>query len=459
LGAIGLVNVTVRNPDAQQAILANGFRFDPLPPPVFSAVNPIHPNSDRISGGTVITIDGTGLRPGIAVNLGAHACGAVAVNPAGTSLTCTTPAVGVGSIGLVNVTVRNPDAQQAVQGNGFTFADLCGAADERNNRLQEAIWLCSEATFPSDTARADQLRINLRTIMESNNFNTAIFGGGGVNWKQYYRYNDGNFPPNNLFRGLFKPGIVGSEAEAYAEVAAYELDVLLDLRIVPMTVIKNFLVQQNIPVGVALAGMAYNVASIQYFVEPALNACPLLGAAVRPQWNPNNRQPGNLPNNPDLETVQVLDYIIGNPDRYNGANLMQRTDVLGQIKLFAIDNGGGFQEKFGGSIDSVGQLLYVAGDTLPYMVNAFGPDPLTTADLSTVIDPAGTGVFLRIDQGIRVNLNNLNPRVQNRIIHANDAAIRNRLLAVGVGLNPLYVERVIFRLRHIRNLLQGLPVF
>ncbi|MBF0207373.1 MAG: IPT/TIG domain-containing protein, partial [Oligoflexia bacterium] len=118
----GSVDVTIKNIDGAQKILLNGFTFDQLPSPTINSI--ISPNYALKSGGTSIRINGTGFQPGVTVLLGTFPCAVTTVATEGTSLTCTTPVVGSGAVGLVDVTVKNPDSQQAVLANGFTFNPL-----------------------------------------------------------------------------------------------------------------------------------------------------------------------------------------------------------------------------------------------------------------------------------------------------------------------------------------------
>jgi CSLREA domain-containing protein len=73
-------------------------------PPTLTAVSP---NSGPTSGGTPITITGTGFSAGASVTVGGVACVGVAVNGAGTEITCTTPPH---TEGLQEVRATNPDA-------------------------------------------------------------------------------------------------------------------------------------------------------------------------------------------------------------------------------------------------------------------------------------------------------------------------------------------------------------
>ncbi|HKK92073.1 MAG TPA: IPT/TIG domain-containing protein, partial [Longimicrobiales bacterium] len=108
----GTVDVVVTNPDTQAGTLAGGFTYLPGP-----AITSIAPDFGPTSGGTAVTITGTGFVDGAVVTIG----GAVASNVTfvdATSITATTPA---GAAGDADVVVTNPDAQTSTLTGGFTY--------------------------------------------------------------------------------------------------------------------------------------------------------------------------------------------------------------------------------------------------------------------------------------------------------------------------------------------------
>jgi hypothetical protein len=80
-------------------------------------VTGIGPSSGPVSGGTGVTITGTGFQSGATVSLGGTAASNVVVGSS-TSITATTPAHAAGA---VNVVVTNSDAQSGVLSNGYTY--------------------------------------------------------------------------------------------------------------------------------------------------------------------------------------------------------------------------------------------------------------------------------------------------------------------------------------------------
>jgi hypothetical protein len=80
-------------------------------------VTSVTPNSGSASGGTSVTISGTGFLAGASVSIGGTAATNVNVTN-GTSLTAVTPAHATGT---VNVVVINTDGQSGLLAGGFTF--------------------------------------------------------------------------------------------------------------------------------------------------------------------------------------------------------------------------------------------------------------------------------------------------------------------------------------------------
>jgi endonuclease/exonuclease/phosphatase family metal-dependent hydrolase len=85
------------------------------PAPTVSAISP---TSGSTSGGTSVTITGTGFSSGAIVTLGGTSATGVTV-VSSTSITATTPAH---SAGTVNVVVTNTDTQSGTFTNGFTYS-------------------------------------------------------------------------------------------------------------------------------------------------------------------------------------------------------------------------------------------------------------------------------------------------------------------------------------------------
>ena len=112
-GSAGAVNVTVTNSNGQNASLASAFTY--VGGITLSAVSPA---SGPTTGGTAVTLTGTGFLSGAAVSFGSTASGAVTVQSS-TQMTALAPAAS--SAGAVNVTVTNTNGQHASLANAFTF--------------------------------------------------------------------------------------------------------------------------------------------------------------------------------------------------------------------------------------------------------------------------------------------------------------------------------------------------
>lgn len=108
----GTVDVTLTNPDGQQASLAQAFLY--VPPPALVAVTPVR---GPVVGGTAITVAGTNFRAGATVRVG----GVLATGVSVVSATGLTAVTGAATAGLADVSVINPDGQAAVLPGAYTF--------------------------------------------------------------------------------------------------------------------------------------------------------------------------------------------------------------------------------------------------------------------------------------------------------------------------------------------------
>ncbi|MGH9557039.1 MAG: beta strand repeat-containing protein, partial [Terriglobales bacterium] len=108
----GTVTVQVTNPGGFSGSKANAYTFVAAP-----AVSSVSPNLGGSAGGTPVTVTGTGLTPSTAVLFGGVDSGAPTF-VSSTQLSVVTPAH---NVGLVDVTIVNPDNQSGTLSGAFTY--------------------------------------------------------------------------------------------------------------------------------------------------------------------------------------------------------------------------------------------------------------------------------------------------------------------------------------------------
>jgi len=107
----GAVDIVITNTDAQTASLSSGYTFFLAP-----TITSVAPLVGTTSGGTSVTIRGTGFRLGATVTFGILDCPVTVLFP--TELTCTAPAH---SAGFVDVLVTNLDGQSVLKDDGYLY--------------------------------------------------------------------------------------------------------------------------------------------------------------------------------------------------------------------------------------------------------------------------------------------------------------------------------------------------
>ncbi len=116
-GTLGsTVNVAVTNPSGLSTTSVGSFQY--VAGPTVSSMTPTTGNS---SGGTVVTITGTGFRTGATVLIGSSFLATGVTVVSSTTITATTPA---GSGGPLSVRVTNADGQSAVLLNAFVYVSI-----------------------------------------------------------------------------------------------------------------------------------------------------------------------------------------------------------------------------------------------------------------------------------------------------------------------------------------------
>ena len=122
-GTAGAANIIVTNTDGRNTVLASGYTYTATSPGTNTTpptVTSIAPNSGPTTGGTAITISGTGFTAGTAVTIAGLACANVTVFNSG-KIVCTTPVIAVGIGGAADVVVTNSSGQSATIAGGFNF--------------------------------------------------------------------------------------------------------------------------------------------------------------------------------------------------------------------------------------------------------------------------------------------------------------------------------------------------
>jgi len=114
-GTVGSKTVRVVNPDGQEAMLEDGFTYNPAP-----TISSVKPNAGPLEGGTPVVISGTGFLPGLpAADVLIGGAGASFIAPrSSTKITAETPP---STPGVKDVVVTNRDGQRATLEAGFTY--------------------------------------------------------------------------------------------------------------------------------------------------------------------------------------------------------------------------------------------------------------------------------------------------------------------------------------------------
>jgi len=173
-----------------KAIFDNfAFGLNSAPPVNAPTVTAISPNTGVTTGGTSVTITGTGFAAGASVSLGGAAATSVSV-VSSTSITATTSAH---SAGAVDVVVTNTDSQSGTLTNGYTYttppSETVLLADNFNdNSIDTAKWdpnnLFSGFTSTSVPVNETGLQLEVGPLLQNS---------GGSNYRGIRSVNTYNF--------------------------------------------------------------------------------------------------------------------------------------------------------------------------------------------------------------------------------------------------------------------------
>lgn len=119
-GIAGKADIVVTNADGKSVTSTGGFAYEGPAP----TVNGITPDGGPITGGTIVTITGSGFEKGATVTFGTVAATSVVVNSI-TEITATAPVQT--AAGMIDVLVRNVNSAPATLTGGFSYREA-GAA-------------------------------------------------------------------------------------------------------------------------------------------------------------------------------------------------------------------------------------------------------------------------------------------------------------------------------------------
>ena len=115
----GTVAITVTNSSAQSSSLPSSFTYTSAP-----SVSSISPNSGPVTGGSTVTILGSGFQTGATVAFGGIAAASVTI-VSSTQIQAVTP---VSPAGTVSITVTNSNSQSGTLASAFSYFHTVGLA-------------------------------------------------------------------------------------------------------------------------------------------------------------------------------------------------------------------------------------------------------------------------------------------------------------------------------------------
>lgn len=167
-GTVGKATVAVRNPGVPAALLVNGFRYVET-----ANILGISPTQGPISGGTKVTINGTGFTPDIVVTIGnLTLTDAKYVDPQ-TITFKTPPAL---SPLTVSITVTNPDEPTILLANAFTYGNPVEGTPQAGTDPTDENAPVAQARCPS----LNLANIRIRPGATATLTETTLFGGRGL---------------------------------------------------------------------------------------------------------------------------------------------------------------------------------------------------------------------------------------------------------------------------------------
>ncbi len=159
----GTVAITVTNSSAQSSALPSSFTYTSAP-----SVSSISPNSGPVTGGSTVTILGSGFQSGAAVTFGAIAATSVTI-VSSTQIQAVTP---VSPAGTVSITVTNSNSQSGTLASAFTYFHTVSLA-----WADSSSGLSGFNVYRSSTSGGPYTRIN-STLLPSTTFTDSSVQAG-----------------------------------------------------------------------------------------------------------------------------------------------------------------------------------------------------------------------------------------------------------------------------------------
>ncbi len=303
----------------------------------------------------------------------------------------------------------------------------------REKRFQEALWIGMEER--TSKAELDKLKTQLLTAIASDAYSMTKPTLGGVSEKTVLVFKD---DIKALFKSDGGTKAVPYEsvaknfklmeqyaADANSEVAASKLDELLNLNIVPTTVLKN----------------AHGIhGSLQVMVE---NYSPGV----------NHFEDHEYRGFPSYGNMQVLDFLAGNGDRHDG-NWLFLNDLR---RIVAIDHGLSFRRGEGGCIYD-GKLYSTFGYGLESCaklianIELAATQSLRTKSEEVTPEKIKAIVTSNLEEAlVPFDCSRLSPQTQSAISTLSAETLRETLRE---NVQPHYLELVVARLADLKSVCQ-----
>ncbi len=159
----GTYNVVVINSDGTQGVLQNGFTALYFPPPVITGISP---PSGSPSGGTTVSITGTGFTGATAVKFGGTAARSFTFN-SDTSITASSPALAAGTVDITVTAAGGTSATTAA--DRFT----CVINNPPSGGSDDSVQRASTAVITSPGAGPGQ-SMSFATTFTADEYNPAV---------------------------------------------------------------------------------------------------------------------------------------------------------------------------------------------------------------------------------------------------------------------------------------------